>query len=222
VTLRTSCLIKYLPLSAFCVAVQLLSGCASQTAMLSGYTKAETAATFKIVDSRPASERESKMGSLVMTSCNYGVRQVGDKNTTPDRVTLLSEDLNAAMGQQLAGKSLVLKHYSVHLNNTNVIRSRLGMAAPGLLVEMAKDAGSRCKREEMDGGWYQPDDVTTPYSPFIVEVTLLVDGRTHAVRSVYSPDKEVTMEYGKPESAAALFSAMRQAHEKVIASLGRT
>ena len=221
-TRRISSPIKYPQLLVSCIAMQLLSGCVSQTAMLSGYAKPATAAPFTIVDSRPAPEREAKIISLLITSCNYGVRQIGDKNMVPDRVTLLSEDLNAAMGQELAGRSLVLNHYGVHFNHAEVLRNGAAKANPGLITSALKGVGSRCKREEMTAGWYEPDDVTTPYSPFIVEVTLTVDGKAHSVRSVYSPDKEVIPAWGDPESAAALFAAMKKANEKVIASLRQT
>lgn len=211
-----SCFIKLL---VSCVSMQMLSGCVSQTAVLSGYTQPSAAAPFTLVDSRPAAEREAKIMSLLITSCNYGVRRVGDKNSVPDRVTLLSDDLNTAMGQQLAGKSVVLNRYGVYFNHAQVLRNGAAKANPGLIVDALKNVGSRCKREEMEAGWYEPDDVTTPYSPFIVEVTLTVDGKTYEVRSVYSPDKEVIPGWGDPDASAALFAAMKKANEKVIASL---
>jgi hypothetical protein len=222
VTRHRSCLIKYLSWSAVLVALQLLSGCVSQTAILNGYSRPEVAAPFQIVDSRPAAERETRFMSLLITSCNYGVRQVGDKNLVPDRVTLLSEDLNAALGQQLSGKSLVLKRYGVHFNNAQALRNGAAKANQGLIVDLMKDMGSRCKREEMEAGWFEPDDITTPYSPFIVEVQLVVDGKAHSIRSVYSPEKEVSPAFGDPETAKALFAAIKKANEQVIASLRAT
>lgn len=214
-----SCLINPLKLAMLFIAVQLISGCASQTAVLSGYTKPAATAPFEIVDKRPAEERDRKFMSLIITSCNYGVRQVGDTDVVPDRITLLREDLNAAMGEQLAGKSLVVSHYGLHFNNAQALRNGAAQANSGLIVDMMKDIGTRCKREEMKAGWFEPDDVTTPYSPFIVEITLAVDGKTHTVRSVFSPDKEVSPAFGDPETAKALFAAIKKANEKVIASL---
>ncbi|WP_153067198.1 hypothetical protein [Steroidobacter cummioxidans] len=221
-TRSPSFLIELLRLSALCLAAQLLSGCVSQTAVLNGYTKPATVAPFEIADARPAEERESKIMSLLITSCNYGVHQVGDKRMVPDRLTLLGEDLNAAMGAQLAGKSLVLNRYAVHFNNAQALRNGVAKMNPGLIVDMLKGVGARCPRDEMKAGWFEPDDVTTPYSPFIVEVTLTVDGKAHSVRSVYSPDKEVSQTMGDPESTVALFAAIRKANEKLIASLRET
>jgi hypothetical protein len=212
-------LIGCLRLSTALVAMQLLSGCLSQNAVLRDYTKPSAAVPFQIMDSRPAAEREGKLMSLLITSCNYGVRQVGDKNLTPDRITLLSEDLNAAMGAELAGKSLELKRYGVHLNVAQVLRNNASGANPGLIVGMLKDVGTRCKREEMEAGWFEPDDVTTPYSPFIIEITLAVDGKTHSTRSVYSPDEEMSPALGDPATTAALFAAIKQANGKLITSL---
>lgn len=221
-TRHRSYLVKSLSLSAVLIAAQLLSGCASQTAILSGYSRPETTAPFQIVDSRPAAERTTKFMSLLITSCNYGVRQLGDKNLVPDRVALLTEDLNAALGEQLTGKTLELKRYGVHFNNAQALRNGVAKANQGLIVDMMKDMGSRCKREEMEAGWFEPDDITTPYSPFIVEVLLVVDGKPHSVRSVYSPDKEVSPAFGDPETAKALFAAIKKANEQVIASLRAT
>lgn len=71
----------------------------------------------------------------------------------------------------------------------------------------------------MKAGWFEPDDVTTPYSPFIVQITLTIDGQTHSVRGVYSPDRELSAAFGVPDTAAAVFAAIRKADDKVILSL---
>jgi hypothetical protein len=219
VTRRSSNLIDYLKLAISFMAIPLMCGCVSQTAVLSGYTKPSAVAPFEIVDARPADERDTKFMSLLITSCDYAVRQVGDKDVVPDRISLLRDELNAAMGEQLAGKSLVVSHYGLHLNRAQAARNETYKANAGLVTGLMKDVGSRCKREEMKAGWFEPNDVTTPYSPFIVEITLAVDGKTHAVRSVYSPDKDLSPAFSDADTTAALFAAMKKATDKLIASL---
>jgi hypothetical protein len=199
-----------------------LTGCMAQTATMTGYTSPSATVPFEIVDQRPTKERLKRHISLLITSCNYGVLQAGDKSMVPDRMTLLRDELNAALGPQLANKKLIVSHYTAVYNWANVLRGQVYRSNPGLIGEIMKPMGARCKREEMEAGWYEPNDVTTPYSPFIVELTVSVDGKTHEVRVVHSPETEVGPSFGEPLSAAALFTAVSMATKKLIVSLQGT
>jgi hypothetical protein len=199
--------------------VSMLAGCAAQTAVMSDYKAPSGVAPFEIVDQRPPKEHETRFMSLSITSCNYGVRQAGDQATVPDRITLLRDDLNAALGAQLANKKITLTHYTVVINNARALRNQVYGANAGLIADVMKGFGSQCARDKMDAGWFEPNDVTTPYSPFIVELSVSVDGRAHEIRSVYSPDREVSNAFGKPETATALFAAIKKATDALVASL---
>jgi hypothetical protein len=141
----------------------------------------------------------------------------------------LRDDLNAALGPELAHKRLVISHYGIYFNHSNSARNAThniagssGGMVGGLLggLMFKKDeVGSRCKRAEMKGGWFEASDVTTPYPPFIIEISCELDGQTHTVRSVYSTDKELTAASGNPETAAAMFAAIRKATDTLILNL---
>lgn len=49
-----------------------------------------------IVDKRPANDRESSMGSLLVSSSNYGIYTLGDERFVPAPVTALSQRLQRA------------------------------------------------------------------------------------------------------------------------------
>ena len=206
-------------LTSLAVLVSMLAGCAAQTAVMSDYRAPSSPPPFEIVDQRPAGEHTTRFMSLSITSCNYGVRQAGDEATVPDRITLLRDDIHAALGPKLANKKITLTHYTVVMNNARALRNQTYAANAGLVAEFMKGFGSQCAREKMEAGWFEPNDVTTPYSPFIVEISLSVDGRAHQIRSVYSPDQELAPAFGKPETATAMFAAIRKATDALIVSL---
>lgn len=46
-----------------------------------------------------------------------------------------------------------------------------------------------------------------------------VDGKTHAVRVVYSPPEPASAAFGQPASAKAMFAAMRKATDELVAQM---
>jgi hypothetical protein len=52
--------------------------------------------TIAVVDKRPAQDRESSMGSLLITSSSYGIHTLGDERFEPAPVAALSQRLQRA------------------------------------------------------------------------------------------------------------------------------
>jgi hypothetical protein len=77
--------------------------------------------------------------------------------------------------------------------------------------------GAKCTREETTAGWYSAAEVTSLNSPLIVEITATVNGKQHAVRSVYSPQREIN--FNDPEAAQLIFEAIRKATDMLTESI---
>ncbi len=77
--------------------------------------------------------------------------------------------------------------------------------------------GSKCPREETTAGWYSAVEVTSLYSPLIVEITAAVNGKQYAVRSVYSPPRG--FDFKDPEASQFIFEAMRKATDMLTESI---
>ncbi len=204
---------------AIVIAVFSILGCAGQTAILHDFKDLSAEIGFSIKDERPEAEKETEWKSLSITSCNYGIRQIGDKDVVPDRLTILRNDLHKAIGQKLSGKTVSVKKYSIHFNAQNAFRGSVYSQYKGPIAGFMSTFGSGCKREEVAGGWFEPADVTTPFSPIIIEITVEIDGKEYPVRSVYSPEKEIAPAFGNPESASALFAAIQKASNQLVASI---
>lgn len=204
---------------AIVIAVFSIFGCASQTAVLPDFKDLSSEIGFSMKDERPETEKETEWMSLSITSCNYGIRQIGDNLMVPDRLTLLRNDLYKAIGKKLSGKTVLVKKYTIHLNEQNALRGRVYSQYKGAIIDYMKTFGSGCKREEVAGGWFEPADVTTPYSPIIIEITVAIEGKKYSMRSVYSPEKEIEPAFGNPDSSSALFTAVQKASNQLVASI---
>ena len=79
----------------------------------------------------------------------------------------------------------------------------------GVVPAMMTAASDGCTKENTSGGWYDPSEVTTPNSPFIVEVEIQKDGKTYSARSVLSPAVNYIVWGNSPPE---IFDAMHRAN----------
>lgn len=202
-----------------CILVLFLSSCVTQTAIMQGFQDRSSEVNFQLVDERNEIHPKTKYLSLMITSCNYSVLRVGEPDTVPNRLTILKNDLFAEAGDALSGKVVTAKNYTIHFNAANNFRKQTYNQTPGALSGAIVFAGSDCEKEKMQGGWYSGKEVTTRFSPIIIEISVEVDGKAYDVRQVYSPKKELQPNFSKPEPSAALFEAMRIAHKDLAAMI---
>jgi hypothetical protein len=174
-----------------------------------------------ITDLRPAAEKGTQWLSYLITSCNYGVRQIGDRDLRVDRVASLQDALRDARAAELAGRTVTLLHYGIHVNNAEHARQQAADTFNHGNRGVMTTVGSHCRKEQMEAGWYAPGELASAYSPIIVEITLAIDGESHTVRSVYSPDREFDQRLRRPESVALVAAAMQQAERAVVAALAQ-
>lgn len=203
---------------AVLVATLGLAGCYKQTAVLPNFRAQMADADPWVIDARPQSDKETEHLSLLATSCDYGVRRLGDEKTVPPRLLLLQQDLEDRLGPLVQGRTLTVTRYAIYFNRAAGLRRGLGSSF-GIIGAVMSGIGSQCPKEKTTGGWYKAADVTTPFSPIIVNLEATFAGRRHVVRSVYSPTEELSMMFGEPKAASGLFEAIRKATNALAAKI---
>jgi hypothetical protein len=208
------------------LAVTFLTGCATRPAVMGYYTKPSQEPSFELVDRRPDNERTTGWLSNFSRSCYYTVRQYGDEATSPDRLTLLRDNLDSMLHKELTGKRLVVIHYGIYINALH--RSPRGLSIGGgdplvgALINRAfsNRTDNHCMAAEMTEPRLAADDETAPAPPVIVEITLSLDGKTHSVRSIYTPNWDIPVEQpNNHDTAAAIFAAIRKATSQLTAQM---
>lgn len=174
------------------------------------------ASGLTIVDSRPAVEKTRQILSLWATSCDFEIVRLGDDEINPGRLALLQSDLEAALGSQLANATLTVTRYRIFFNSGDAARgeSRNRGLVGALLTP------NRCSKEKTTAGWYAPSEVTTDFSPIIIEIGATLAAKDYSVRLVYSPSFQLRgNSFDRPREAAPLLEAIHQANAALIDQL---
>jgi hypothetical protein len=196
-----------------------LAACATEEA-----PRAKDAQAFDLVDQRAGDETTTEWLSRDSATCDFTLRQIGDDAITPNRFAALHASLDTALHDRLVGKTLNVMHYGIYINNWARDRgpsfSRNGPLLGSLIQELRdRHISHRCQDEMIAQGRLEPADIEAHRSPVIVEITLILDGRTHTVRSLSTPNQEISIKPRDPQTAAAIHSALDKAIQELIAEL---
>lgn len=241
-SMRRSC-----RLAAALLTVLILGGCATQSPQESKaitssahpaanvVAPASTTVGPSVVDRRPAADKAFEIHSLWITSCDYGVFTLAEKKTGKSHVESLHDDLAALPGDPWAGHQITVTHYAAYINNKHKLRkgALLGSFTGGIAAALVQRddekknkgtplPGDTCSASEMHGGWYSGNDTTTYNPPIVIEISALVDGKPHEVRSVYSPSVDVIPKLKHPSDDNELAIAVHKADQAFAASMGST
>lgn len=187
----------------------------------------EAPPTFRLSDQRPKNERKLFGSSSFIFSCDAGVFGLGDKHVS-GRFELLQAQLQDSLGERLQGKEISVLHYSVFLNAQARLRGdaiAVGWGTAGVSRSPDETArSSPCPRDKMKGGWFAGSEISTPFSPIVVEIEVTMDGRTYKGRSVHSPLRELPLTsnivhrnaFKSPEEVEALRIAMTKANADLV------
>jgi len=180
-----------------------------------------------LTDARPARDKSFSTHSLWITSCNYGVYTVGEPATAPPAMDTLREDFLAVPSLQGSSHDLRVDRYAVYFNPSRKLKGMaVGVGIGGIVggtigSSMADPAkGSKCPPAKMEGGWYGPGELTTPYSPLIVETSGTFDGKPFHSRTVYSPTAELGPKIKKPFEVVEFEAALHKANHALLESVG--
>ena len=115
------------------VLINLFSGCATsvkyqissvkQINKLSGNN-----ISFNLIDSRNPTDKKAEIMSLSISDCWYGIYRLGDQQILPDRISILSNELEKYFGSRLRDKNISVIKFEIFNNIQSSLRS--GASAP--------------------------------------------------------------------------------------------
>jgi hypothetical protein len=182
-----------------------------------------------IKDERPQHARENYSGSFIISDCNYGVYNFGDKGGGVDRVARLEQPLVDAFGPDAAAQPATLRQYGIYVNRAQLLIGA-STASTGLLGyaigESLKGEGSgqrpKCKREKMAIGWFDQADLTNNFSPIVADIDITFRGKDYKINAAYSPPMEIPSASAKselPEWVAGIQAVMAKANARLIEAI---
>jgi hypothetical protein len=174
---------------------------------------------LKVIDLRPAEEKDG-MGLLPLEGkCNKHVFRIADVATDPLKVEQLRIDLANHMGVSSDGKTLMVLNWSIYYNKQadhgGPKLGNIGLQGYGIPTgKKEKDEGSKCSRAESGGGWYEGKETTTTVPPLISEFSGTFGGKPYNIRIVHSVRKKIDGKFeGDANDTAELLKAVDKTAE---------
>ncbi len=151
---------------------------------------------LKVIDLRPAEEKDGVGLSELSGKCNKNVYRIADVASDPLKVEGLRVGLARHMGLASDGKTLMVLNWSIYYNKqtpkSGPSLSSVGVQGYGIPgKKKEKQLGSKCSREESAGGWFADGDVTTTVPPLVSEFSGTFGGKPFDIRVVHSPRRKI-------------------------------
>lgn len=180
-----------------------------------------------VIDRRPETDKVFDTHSLWISSCDYGVYTLPEKNTVKTHVEALHDDLAALPGDPWHGNQITVTHYVAYINAKRQLKDSAYNATffgiiPGLIkneIDKKHGRGETCSEAQMHGGWYAGTEITNYNPPIVIEIVAAIDGKPLKVRSVYSPDTNVIPKLKQASDDNQLAAAVRKANLAFISTL---
>jgi hypothetical protein len=192
-----------------------MTACAAPTAVLQGYQDVPSQANFAVTDARPDADKTAEILSLWVTSCQYGIYRLADTRSNPTRMVLLRSDLEAALGNRLHNRTLVVNQYKMFINRRAPLRATVNGQFTGVVPAMLAEAGEGCTKEQTGDAWFDKSD-TDAAAAIIIEVQATMDGKSYAVRSVSG-----IVGADQADDSHQVFGALRKANAALAEQLGK-
>jgi len=158
------------------------AGCASSQVYQLDYEPV-AADKFTIVDQRNVERKKSKILSLNISNCAYGIYRIGDTQLQPERMVYLNERLSAALADRDLPAQIVVPRFDVYLNRQVYVREFAGAVSPaGLVGDIVIDRA--CKTKYGDEAGYSADENPTGLDAGITHLAVDINGTNYAARGL--------------------------------------
>jgi len=183
----------------------LMLACAGCTPAVTKVNVADIAKSdaLQVADKRPASEKENKIFSLLITSKEYGVIRTGDVHLSPGPVRLLQHEAYEKLAADGSAHSVTVYHFVIYQNMRSQLRAgAVGAGVGGMLggaignAMASHDTGSQTRlidemsfnsvSDEYVRGLYDAGENPNKASVFIIYVDTDIDGKKVFTRTVAS------------------------------------
>lgn len=163
---------------------------------------------YQLIDQRDPKSLKSGFESLMITNCAYGITRIGDNDIEPHLAVFLDAMLASRFGDELAGRTILLRGFSVHLNNSLALRKGVSdMYGPGLVDALLKRRKVGCAPEDLLGG-YTVGEVQPGMAPVVAAVEIEVDGKRYFGRGIAESAEPFPPKKKAPQAEKDAWNAM--------------
>ena len=164
--------------------------------------------SYTLVDQRNPKSLKSGFESLMITNCAYGITRVGDNDIEPHLVVLLDAMLEQRFGDELAGRTIFLRGFSVHLNDSLALRKGVSnMYGPGLVDTLLNKRKVGCAPEDLLGG-YTVGEVPPGMAPVVAAVEIEIDGKRYYGRGIAESENPFPPKQKAPQAVKDAWNAL--------------
>ncbi|WGM39236.1 hypothetical protein [Caulobacter sp. NIBR1757] len=180
------------------------------------------APAWTLKNTRKVYKQKWRFVNLFLSSCEYGVYGYGDQ-LVGGRAERVEKRLRDHFGDRLNGHEVVLERYEFFQNaQINLIRS-VGQGQGGLIGGlMGTTYNLNCKRKDTKSGWYDTQRFKPDPAPYVVEITVKIDGQVIASSAAAQPVRPHTFkeeELADPDIAEVIEAVQVVAMDDVIARI---
>lgn len=178
--------------------IVVLSGCAARQVVHIQAVAIPEHDNVTLVDKRTSPSEPSFMfGRGLLTSCHYGISKVENGALSPDRMTLLHSYLDNKVLNDNRSHTATVTRFDIYWNQHAIDESlEFGAMWGHGQVIGCKDA--------QEGEYYTSESPGPNYSPIVIYLSSVIDGREYNVRTV-SPllqDSDVKSKWAEALTAA--------------------
>ncbi len=181
-----------------------------------------TPAPFKLINARKVYKQKWRVVNVFIGACDYGVYGYGEQ-LVGGRVERLERRLNAHFGDRLAGHEVVLDKYEFYQNAQINLIHATGNFTGGIVGGMIASAHNlNCKRRDTKAGWYDVKRFPPDPPPYVVEISVKVDGQTVASSAAASPARPHAFkeaDVAQPDIASVIEAVQEVAIDDLIARI---
>ncbi len=127
-------MINYIKLPLLLIGIALLAGCATSIKYTISGDDIVKKSNFDLVDKRDEVQKKPEIMSLSLSNCWYGIYRLGDEQIVPDRLAILSKELQEKVGQKLEGKKVIVHRFEIYNNVQSQLRGSVVMGSPAGLL----------------------------------------------------------------------------------------
>ncbi|UJB20627.1 MULTISPECIES: hypothetical protein [Lysobacter] len=141
-------------------------------------------ASFSFSDRRPPVQLESAFESKFITKCSFYAIRIGGQDIAPEPASVVRSALVERFADKLAGRSVELADFVVHLNTAAGYRAMQGRLVTGYLADKLNDQDKTGCADDDTLGSYRMSEIGSRKAPIIVVINLRIDGRPFHARAI--------------------------------------
>ena len=180
------------------------------------------APAWTLKNTRKVYKQKWRVVNLFLSACEYGVYGYGEQ-LVGGRAERVEKRLREHFGDRLNGHEVVLERYEFFQNAQIILIRSVGQGQGGLIGGlMGTTYNLNCKRKDTKSGWYDTQRFKPDPAPYVVEITVRIDGQVIASSAAAQPVRPHSFkeeDLADPEIAEVIEAVQVVAMDDVIARI---